>query len=91
MTDLAGAQQKQDRGPGPTGTTSRHVTPGLTVMAALGMRSQIERGDHRRGIRGGIAQIDHSFGTVWPIPGFFENSSNHAVSFGWPGRHGSDP
>jgi hypothetical protein len=51
-------------------------------MAALGMRAQIQCGDHRRGVRGWIAQVDHSFGTVWAIPGFFENSSNHAVIFG---------
>jgi hypothetical protein len=32
----------------------------------------------------------YSFGAVCAIPGFLENSSNHAVSFGCPGRHGSE-
>jgi len=51
-------------------------------------RAQLQCGDHRCG---GIALVDHSLGMVWAIPGFFVNSSNHAVSFGWPGRHGSEP
>lgn len=54
------------------------------------IRAEFDKILHRIFAPAGTDRCDrHSFGAVCAIPGFRENSSNQAVSFGCPGRQGS--
>jgi len=82
MADLAFGQQEEDGGASAATAVRRWVPPGLAVMAAFGMRGELQRANDCSGRQRWVAEVDQvgSRGMVWAMPGSFAMASNIAVS-----------